>query len=180
MNLKAYLPIIALCGLAFLLSFAAGLWWEIAQQEERQALAPSAKNLKPALAQPRVDKEKSVRESQTDNEQDKADNNKDRQEKPELTKESSDDRPDEGSPEPGAPPKAPTSTVPSNAQTRRDKIKDMSEEQRAKMAELRQKALETAARAGEINATGEVSSEPIPVDEAPTEVEGIVREPDNE
>ena len=56
MNLKAHVPIIALCGLTFLVSFAAGLWWEISQQDEWGTSESSAKDVKQSIAQRRTDK----------------------------------------------------------------------------------------------------------------------------
>lgn len=174
MNLKAHLPIIALCGLTFAVSFAAGLWWDISQQNEWQASESTGQDVKQSIAKRQTDKEKtkSDKEGQTDTEQEKApDGEKD---KPEKTTEDSDTLPAEVTPESGAVPNVSPAAVPSNAKHLSSgvKMKAMSEEQRAKKMEAIQRALETAARIEEIDSTVEISSE------EPSDGEVIFVEPD--
>jgi cytoskeletal protein RodZ len=183
MNLKAHLPIIALCGLTFLVSFAAGLWWEIAQQDEW-----AAPDTQQSIAKRKAvtDKPKSDQEEKSDTEEEKV--AADGKDEPDTPAEDAESPPSETTPEPGVAPNISPAAVPGNALRVRDGLKgidlsNMSPEDRARFEQARQRALETAARARATISTVEISGEPVSTvtitSEGPAEVEVIV-EPDNE
>ena len=181
MNLKAYLPIIALCGLTFAVSFAAGLWWEMSQQEEwaesdtQQSLAKR----KAVTEKPKSDDEKSNAEEENVA--------ADKKDEPDTPAEDAESRPSETTPEPVVAPNVSPAGPPANAKRIRGGVmlRDLSnipEEQRVKIMEARQRALEYAARAQEAAAV-EISDE----SESTIDISGegtpdggvIIIEPDN-
>jgi len=175
---KAYVPIIAVCAATFAVSFAAGLWWELSQQDEWQTSASSARNVKQSIAQRRTDNEKSDQESKTDDE-------KDEPAKAEQSEEDSESPPDEVTPEPGDMPNVSQPAVPSNAirvrgGMRRRDLSTLSEEQRARLFEMRRRTLETTSRdRAHTTSSGEISGESDSSITVIDETETIIAEPDN-
>jgi len=182
MNLKSHLPIIALCGLTFAVSFAAGLWWDMSQQEEWAApdTQQSLANRKAVTEKPKSDTE----EKSDAEEENVASDKKD---EPDTPAEDAESRPSETTPEPVVAPNVSPAGPPANAKRIRGGVmlRDLSnlpEEQRVKIMEARQRALETAARAREAVAveisddsesTIDISGEEIPDGGV------IIIEPDN-
>ena len=182
MNLKAYLPIIALCGLTFAVSFAGGLWWEMSQQEEW-----AAPDTQQSLAKRKAVTEKP--KSDTDEKSDAEEENvaADKKDEPDTPAEDAESRPSETTPEPVVAPNVSPAGPPANAKRIRGgvRLRDLSnipEEQRVKIMEARQRALEYAARAQEAAAV-EISDE----SESTIDISGegtpdggvIIIEPDN-
>ncbi len=189
MNLKAYMPIIALCAVTFALSFAVGLWWELSQQKEWQTTAYSATDDTKTIAKHTTDKEKSDRKSKTGKEPNKTDDDKkDQPTEAPKSEEDSQTPPVEGTPEPSVVPSISPAETPANAIRLRGGMKQMdlnnlSEEQRARLLEARQKALETAARAraqavSRMEISGDSESSII-TDESPPDGAVILEEPEN-
>lgn len=177
MNLKAYLPIIALCALTFAVSFAAGLWWELSQQDEWQASESSGQDVKQSIAKQKAFTEKP--KSDTDEKSDAEEENAaaDKKDESDTPAEDAESRPSETTPEPVVAPNGSPAGPPANAKRIRGGVmlRDLSsipEEQRVKIMEARQRALETSARAQEAAAV-EISSE------GPSDGEVIFVEPDN-
>jgi len=180
MNLKVHLPIIALCGLTFAVSFAVGLWWEITQQEEWRTSESAAKDVNQSIAQRRTDKEKSKpeKEGQTDAKQEKPDDG----EKDKPT-EDSESRPVEVTPETGVTPNISPAAVPGKGRRgrggRRIDMNNLPPEVRAKM-EARRAAMEARVRErGRVNSSVEISGESDSSIILTNETEKIIVEPDN-
>jgi hypothetical protein len=184
MNLKAHLPIIALCGLTFAVSFAAGLWWELSQQEEWGTSASSGEDVNQSIAKRQTDKEKSKSEKEgpTDTNQEKTVEEKDEPAESEGTEENTQIHPVHAATD-GSPSAAPAPSVPVRGGRKRLDISNLPEEQRAKIMEARQRALETATRAREAITTVEISSDSEStidiISEGPDGGEVIIMEPDN-
>lgn len=115
MNLKAHLPIIALCAVTFAVSFALGLWWEMSQWEEWGTSESYGKDVNQSVAKRWTDKEKtkSEKEGQTDAEQEKvAADKKDEPAEVEKSEECSETRPVEVTLEPGVVPNISSTAIP--------------------------------------------------------------------
>jgi len=185
MNLKIHLPIIALCGLTFLVSFAAGLWWEIAQQDEWDTpqYSSSAKDVISTVAkrQTNTEKSKSDQEGKSDTEEENVAS--DENNEPDAPSEDSEPSPTKVTSEPGVESNVPSAAGPGRGRRGRDgrrfDINNMPPEVRARM-EARRAAMETRARVRELQSTVEISDISIPgnIDEMPVEGEVII-EPDN-
>jgi len=184
MNLKAYIPIIALCTVTFAVSFAGGLWWELSQQDEWQTSESSAQNVKQSIAQRRTDKEKSDQESKADKERVKTDDEKDKPAEAEKTEEGSETRPDEVTPEspvaPNISPAVPSNAIRVRGGMKRMDMSNMSAEQRAQVEEAMRTARQAAARGGgRVISSVEISSDSDSSITVTDETEMIIAEPDN-
>ena len=186
MNLKAHLPIIALCAVTFAVSFAGGLWWELSQQEDWQTSAYSETDETQGIAKHPTNNDKTDRDSKDDTKQDKAaDDMKDQPAESEKSEGDSETPPDEVAPEPAVVPNVSPAGPPANAirvrgGMRRMDMSNLSEEQRAKLEEAMRTAQQAAAReGGRIISSVEISSESDSSITVTDETEMIIVEPDN-